>query len=290
MTFLAYSNTSFAGAGGRFLVCMTLSRLLSVFGGGQAASLGISPHATSPHVSPCSSRNSSFTSQQRALSVTSRALPTAPWLSANTTSLQHASQTFALRAHVEDHITTLYTPTTSDHLEADAPNTYTVACPQPAGLAGSSLRPGPSTSRQALPAPLASLTRVLLTSQPTSLLRTFGLRRQGRLHGPASVLLTLFAIFAAVAAALRSWMIQKVKRCRSCRGYGVMRCRVCDGVGKVEWQAKFGHTTCCPLCFSKRLMTCLDCGGLYHKPLFQHARCGARDPVSVQDVYENDLS
>jgi hypothetical protein len=173
-------------------------------------------------------------------------------------------------------------------------NTYTAVChPRPLGLAGSSLQqrpaPGTNTARSGL-APFASFTRVLLTSQPTSLLRSLGLQRQGRAHGPASILLALFAIFAAILAAFRSHAIKKVKACKTCKGYGVLRCRVCDGKGHIDWQAKFDwHVTCCPLCFNKRMMTCPDCGGMFHKRMFQHARADP-GPIMFKDAYDNDTS
>ena len=276
---------------------MAWSRLLPAFGGGNAASSVISPQVISSRINAHSNRQSPSIAQRRAHSMASRVVftpvttpvTTQPWLLRTHPLSRCTRQAFALHADTKDHMSGLRNPTTAGHLEADAPNTFTVACPQLPGLAGSSLKSCNLNSKPAELSPLASLTKVLLTLQPTSLLRTFGLRGQGRLHGPTSVLLMMFAIFAAVAAALRRWMIQRVRRCRSCRGYGVMRCRVCDGVGKVEWQAKFGHTTCCPLCFSKRLMTCPDCGGLYHKPLFQHACSVAPDPF-IQEAYEKDLS
>lgn len=121
-------------------------------------------------------------------------------------------------------------------------------------------------------APFASLSRVLLASQPNNMFRNFvSNRKLPSTAGPLSVLLVLFGTVIAILAALRASLVKRVKNCKCCRGFGVVRCKLCDGKGSVDWRAKFSYSENCPLCLSKRFVDCSDCGGHYHRGMFGHS-------------------
>ncbi len=120
--------------------------------------------------------------------------------------------------------------------------------------------------------PTATLTRILLSGQPQHVLRTLTSRRLPSVSGPVSLLLFLVTLVAATLAALRLAIVNKVKSCKTCRGFGIVRCRLCNGAGRVDWTAKLSHFDCCPLCMNKRFTECNECGGYYHRPLFSHGR------------------
>lgn len=125
----------------------------------------------------------------------------------------------------------------------------------------------------------ASLSRVLLVGQPVTMFRN--LSSQGRLpvvSGPLSLLLFLVGLLVAVLAAIRGLLVRRVRSCLACHGYGIVRCRLCSGNGFVDWQAKFRYSDVCPLCTTKRFITCSDCGGFHVRPLFQHDRPVNRKP------------
>lgn len=118
----------------------------------------------------------------------------------------------------------------------------------------------------------ASLSRVLLVSQPSNMFRNLANRKWPSAVGPISLLVFLFGTFLAIMAAVRNALVRKVKSCKSCKGFGVVRCRLCDGTGAVDWRAKFSYSEMCPLCAAKRFVVCPDCGGHYHRRLFSHAK------------------
>lgn len=121
-------------------------------------------------------------------------------------------------------------------------------------------------------APFASLSRVLLASQPNNMFRNFVTNKKWpSTAGPLSVLLVLFGTVIAILAALRASLVKRVKNCKCCRGFGVVRCKLCDGKGSVDWRAKFSYSENCPLCLSKRFVDCSDCGGHYHRGMFGHS-------------------
>lgn len=123
-----------------------------------------------------------------------------------------------------------------------------------------------------LGAPFASLSRVLLASQPNNIFRNFVTNKKWpSTAGPLSVLLVLFGTVIAILAALRASLVKRVKNCKCCRGFGVVRCKLCDGKGSVDWRAKFSYSENCPLCLSKRFVDCSDCGGHYHRGMFGHS-------------------
>nr|BCL66106.1 hypothetical protein [Volvox africanus] len=141
-----------------------------------------------------------------------------------------------------------------------------------------SLPEGPRTrlSVTSLPtspdARFASLSRVLLVGQPGSMFRTLANRKWPSSLGPISLLLFLFGTLLALIAAVRGILVRKVKACKCCKGFGVVRCRLCNGRGTVDWRAKFSYSETCPLCAARRFVVCPDCGGHYHRRLFNHAK------------------
>jgi hypothetical protein len=133
--------------------------------------------------------------------------------------------------------------------------------------------PGAGPVSQAMAsAPFASLSRVLLVGQPGSMFRSLANRKWPSAVGPISLLVFLFGTVLALFAAVRGVLVRKVKACKCCKGFGVVRCRLCDGRGTVDWRAKFSYSESCPLCATKRFVTCPDCGGHYHRRLFSHAK------------------
>lgn len=119
---------------------------------------------------------------------------------------------------------------------------------------------------------LASLSRVLLVNQPGSMFRSLANRKWPSAFGPISLLVFLFGTVLALFAAVRGALVRRVKTCKCCKGFGVVRCRLCEGRGTVDWRAKFSYSEMCPLCAAKRFVVCPDCGGHYHRRLFNHAR------------------
>ncbi|GLI62878.1 hypothetical protein VaNZ11_005632 [Volvox africanus] len=118
----------------------------------------------------------------------------------------------------------------------------------------------------------ASLSRVLLVGQPGSMFRTLANRKWPSSLGPISLLVFLFGTILALIAAVRGVLVRKVKACKCCKGFGVVRCRLCNGKGTVDWRAKFSYSETCPLCTARRFVICPDCGGHYHRRLFNHAK------------------
>lgn len=118
----------------------------------------------------------------------------------------------------------------------------------------------------------ATLSRVLLVGQPGTMFRNLANRKWPSAIGPISLLVFLFGTVMALFAAVRGALVRKVKSCKCCKGFGVVRCRLCDGRGTVDWSAKFSYSESCPLCAAKRFVVCPECGGHYHRRLFNHAR------------------
>nr|ADI46865.1 MTF1484 [Volvox carteri f. nagariensis] len=117
-----------------------------------------------------------------------------------------------------------------------------------------------------------SLSRVLLVGQPGSMFRTLANRKWPSSVGPISLLVFLFGTVLALIAAIRGALVRKVKACKCCKGFGVVRCRLCNGRGTVDWRAKFSYSETCPLCAARRFVVCPDCGGHYHRRLFNHSK------------------
>lgn len=90
------------------------------------------------------------------------------------------------------------------------------------------------------------------------------------LSGPVTLLLGLLAVFLAFLLTVRSLIVRKVRACKCCRGYGIKRCALCNGKGSVGWKAKLSYQEPCPLCMTKRFVSCPDCGGYHHRHMFSH--------------------
>ncbi|KAL6748520.1 hypothetical protein V8C86DRAFT_2875438 [Haematococcus lacustris] len=124
-------------------------------------------------------------------------------------------------------------------------------------------------------APFATITRILLVGQPHQLMRNLAARKW-RAAGPVSLLLFLLGLVLACMSAVRSVLVRRVRACKCCKGYGITRCRLCDGQGAVEWVGKNNHQENCPLCMTKRYITCTECGGHYHRKMFAHIRAPSK--------------
>lgn len=118
----------------------------------------------------------------------------------------------------------------------------------------------------------ATLTRILLTGNNTTMFRQVVGQRRAPTAGPLGLLLFLLTVIAATLAAIRAALVRKVRGCRSCRGYGIQRCRLCMGAGRVDWSGKLSHADVCPLCMNKRFVVCESCGGHHSRSLFMHLR------------------
>ena len=90
------------------------------------------------------------------------------------------------------------------------------------------------------------------------------------LSGPVTFLLGLLALFLTFLLAIRAMIVKRVKSCKCCRGYGIKRCALCNGQGSVGWKAKLSYQEPCPLCMTKRFVSCPDCGGYHHRHMFSH--------------------
>jgi len=142
-----------------------------------------------------------------------------------------------------------------------------------------------TASASASSGPYASLTRMLLIGQPSNFVRNLA-GRKWRVSGPISLLLFLFGLVVAILAGVRTALVRRVKSCKCCRGYGIVRCRLCNGEGAVEWRGKNNHQETCPLCMTKRFVTCPDCGGHYHRRMFSHTK--GTGPVMVPEFMGNN--
>ena len=48
------------------------------------------------------------------------------------------------------------------------------------------------------------------------------------------------------------------------------RCTLCSGTGAVGWEGKWNHKEPCPMCLGKRFVDCPECGGHFHRRIFNH--------------------
>nr|BCL66192.1 hypothetical protein [Volvox reticuliferus] len=156
---------------------------------------------------------------------------------------------------------------TAQHASSSVGRTVGVSFPK-----GPKSRLAEATLPASTDARFASLSRVLLVGQPGSMFRTLANRKWPSSLGPISLLLFLFGTLLALIAAVRGILVRKVKACKCCKGFGVVRCRLCNGRGTVDWRAKFSYSETCPLCAARRFVVCPDCGGHYHRRLFNHAK------------------
>lgn len=126
----------------------------------------------------------------------------------------------------------------------------------------------------------ASIARIFLSrGQPNARLRSALSSRAT----PITIVLAAAYSVSLITSTVRSWMIERTRSCKDCRGYGIRRCDLCDGAGTITWEGKWGHVEPCPRCIGKRFNRCESCGG-YHVPaLFAHV---TRNPVDVQQSLE----
>jgi len=52
--------------------------------------------------------------------------------------------------------------------------------------------------------------------------------------------------------------------------YRPCRCTLCSGTGAVGWEGKWNHKEPCPMCLGKRFVDCPECGGHFHRRIFNH--------------------
>lgn len=92
-------------------------------------------------------------------------------------------------------------------------------------------------------------------------------------HPPPTQLLFLLATAAAAYAAARRLVAANTRSCDCCRGFGAVRCSLCRGAGTVAYEGKYVHAgDACPKCLGARCVACPECGGLFARRLFAHAR------------------
>lgn len=157
------------------------------------------------------------------------------------------------------------------------------AASEVAQLADAAAPTATAAVQAAVAAPFATISRVLLNSQPTSMLRSLTNKSMPRVSGPITLLLFLVTLAGIVMGMVRYALVRKVKTCSSCRGFGIQRCRLCDGEGNVMWAAKMKYASSCPLCMNKRHVTCTECGGYFNRPLFSHMRRKVQKDGSVTE-------
>eukprot|EP01026_Neomeris_dumetosa_P051124 TRINITY_DN44946_c0_g1_i3.p2 TRINITY_DN44946_c0_g1~~TRINITY_DN44946_c0_g1_i3.p2 ORF type:complete len:259 (+),score=12.15 TRINITY_DN44946_c0_g1_i3:109-777(+) len=113
------------------------------------------------------------------------------------------------------------------------------------------------------------------------------------IRGPLTVFFFFTLIVTSIVQIVKNHLYQKVLQCTSCRGYGVERCNLCKAKGYVNWEGKFSHLEPCPLCMGKRYISCQQCGGLVHKPLFRVAKISSLERLrriqQKQQKEESDL-
>ena len=61
------------------------------------------------------------------------------------------------------------------------------------------------------------------------------------------------------------------------------RCSLCSGSGAVGWEGKWAHKEPCPMCVGRRFVECTECGGHYHRPMFNHVH---RTPQIIEEELE----
>eukprot|EP00879_Flechtneria_rotunda_P002426 GHRR01002623.1.p1 GENE.GHRR01002623.1~~GHRR01002623.1.p1 ORF type:complete len:262 (+),score=75.38 GHRR01002623.1:262-1047(+) len=181
-------------------------------------------------------------------------------------------------------------PTELQSVHATANSGTQAAASQPAALQHEAVAVVGQQPKQTV-LPFAALTRVLLTAQNSGMLRTALSQRRQPVSGPMSLILFLLTLFAASIAAIRGALVKKGKSCKSCRGFGLQRCRLCLGAGRVDWAAKLQHFDICPLCMNKRFIICTECGGHYHRPMFEHLKRQAGGAVEqpAAPVFEGPI-
>lgn len=114
----------------------------------------------------------------------------------------------------------------------------------------------------------ASLSRVFIGVQPGR--GVARLTKVGKPSGPMSLLLLLFTVAGTISAAVRSRLESAARECSTCHGYGINRCTLCSGTGAVGWEGKWNHKEPCPMCLGKRFVDCPECGGHFHRRIFNH--------------------
>lgn len=114
----------------------------------------------------------------------------------------------------------------------------------------------------------ASLSRVFIGVQPGR--GVARLTKVGKPSGPMSLLLLLFTVAGTISAAVRSRLESAARECSTCHGYGINRCTLCSGRGAVGWEGKWNHKEPCPMCLGKRFVDCPECGGHFHRRIFNH--------------------
>lgn len=127
-------------------------------------------------------------------------------------------------------------------------------------------RPCEDTHNEAL----ASATWVIAGSQPRNTLRDALSRSPSMPGGKTGGWVAVVSVLLGAAKAAHWSVVKRCKACNTCRGYGIKRCNLCGASGAISWTGKWDHIEPCPACVGMRFSSCPDCGGLYHKPLFQH--------------------
>ena len=119
--------------------------------------------------------------------------------------------------------------------------------------------------------------------------------------GNCMQMLLLFTLAGTISAAVRQRFEAAARECTTCRGFGInrcgslfllalitypyiqsnycrnllsmhkcCRCTLCSGSGAVGWEGKWDHKEPCPMCLGKRFVDCPECGGHFHRRIFNH--------------------
>lgn len=134
----------------------------------------------------------------------------------------------------------------------------------------------------------ASLSRVFIGVQPGR--GVARLTKVGKPSGPMSLVLLLFTVAGTISAAVRSRLESAARECTTCHGYGINRCTLCSGTGAVGWEGKWDHKEPCPMCLGKRFVDCPECGGHFHRRMFNHHHHSGLTVTEVVEAEQGTLA
>lgn len=130
----------------------------------------------------------------------------------------------------------------------------------------------------------ASVTWLFAGAQPRHALRDALSRSPSMPGGKAGGWFAAMSVVVVAVKAVHWSIVKRCRECTSCRGYGIQRCNLCGASGAITWTGKWNHVEPCPACVGKRFVNCQTCGGLYHRPIFNHVSRNAGLQASQDQV------